>query len=338
MTLPDRSAPGDIPVAEFTRYAHQLVEWIGAYLDGPSGTRCSRRCCRATWRVRCRAEPPQQPESLADILADFESKILPGVTHWNHPGFFAYFAISSSAPGILAEMLIAALNVNGMLWKTSPSATELEQVALDWLRQLLGLGPGWFGIINDTASISTLLALAAAREAKPELDIRERGMAGRAELPVLRVYASEHAHSSVDKAAITLGIGHQNVVKIGVDAEYRMRPELLEAAIDADRARGYLPIAVVATVGTTSTTSVDPVALIAEVCRSADVWLHVDGAYGGVAAVVPGAAGRARRRSPGGLAGGEPHKWLFTPIDLSAFYTRRPTCSSARSRSCPSTS
>jgi aromatic-L-amino-acid decarboxylase len=174
-----------------------------------------------------------------------------------------------------------------MLWRTSPSATELEQVSLDWLRQLLGLGPGWFGIINDTASISTLLALAAAREAKAALDIRERGMAGRTDLPVLRVYCSEHAHSSVDKAAITLGFGHQNVVKIGVDAEYRMRVDLLEAAIEADRARGYLPVAVVATIGTTSTTSVDPVALIAEVCWAADAWLHVDASYGGVAAVVP---------------------------------------------------
>ena len=148
------------------------------------------------------------------MLDDFERLIVPGVTHWNHPGFFAYFAITASAPGILAEMLMSTLNINAMLWKTSPSATELELRTLDWLRQLLGLGDGWFGVINDTASISTLLALAAAREAKPELEIRERGMAGRTDLPRLRVYTSAHAHSSVDKAAITLGIGHENVVHI----------------------------------------------------------------------------------------------------------------------------
>jgi aromatic-L-amino-acid decarboxylase len=164
-------------------------------------------------------------------------------------------------------MLAAALNVNAMLWKSGPSATELEEVALDWLRQLMGLGPGWFGVINDTASISTLIALAAAREARPALDVRARGMAGRADLPVLRVYCSEHAHSSVDKAALTLGLGLDNVVRIGVDEAYRMRVDLLERAMADDRARGMLPLCVVATVGTTSVTSIDPVGEIAEVCR-----------------------------------------------------------------------
>jgi aromatic-L-amino-acid decarboxylase len=214
--------------------------------------------------------------------------------------------------------------VNAMLWKTSPAATELEQLTMDWLRQLLGLGDGWFGLINDTASISTMLALAAAREAKPELAIRSRGMAGRADLPVLRVYCSEHAHSSVDKGALTLGIGLENVVHIPSDAEFRMRPDLLRAAIDADVAAGYLPLACVATVGTTSTTSIDPVPAIAEICTAAKVWLHVDGAYGGVAAVSP----RYRHVLDGvELADSlvvNPHKWLFTPIDCSAFYTRHP--------------
>jgi aromatic-L-amino-acid decarboxylase len=324
MTEPIAPALGDLPSEEFTRYAHQLVEWIGAYLAHPERYPVLATVAPGDVTRALPTAPPAQAESLATILADFEATILPGVTHWNHPGFFAYFAVSSSAPGILAEMLTAALNVNGMLWKTSPSATELEQVSLDWLRQLLGLGPGWFGIINDTASISTLLALAAAREAKATLDIRERGMAGRTDLPVLRVYCSEHAHSSVDKAAITLGFGHQNVVKIGVDADFRMRPELLEAAIEADRALGYLPVAVVATIGTTSTTSVDPVAMIAEVCWAADVWLHVDGAYGGMAAVVPELQDLLDGVHLADSLVVNPHKWLFTPIDLSAFYTRRP--------------
>jgi len=249
---------------------------------------------------------------------------LPGVTHWNHPGFFAYFAITGSAPGILAELLTAALNVNAMLWRTGPAATELEQLALDWLRQLVGLSPGWFGITTDTASISSMLALAAARERRGDLEIRQRGIAGRADVPVMRVYCSEHAHSSIDKAAIALGLGANNVVHIGSDAEYRMRADALSDAIAADRAGGMLPLAVVATVGTTSTTSIDPVPAIAEVCRRHDVWLHVDGAYGGVAAMVP-----ELRHIMAGVDQADslvmnPHKWLFTPVDCSAFYTRHP--------------
>ncbi len=315
---------GDLPPEEFRRYGHQLIDWITGYLANPEQYRVLPDVKPGDIRRQLPAAPPEQPVSLGDILADFEQQILPGVTHWNHPGFFAYFAITASIPGILAELLIAALNVNGMLWKTSPSATELEQVALDWLRQMMGLGDGWFGIINDTASISSLLALAAARESRPELDIRQRGMAGRADLPVLRVYTSEQSHSSIDKAAITLGIGHENVIHIGTDSDFRMRPDLLEAAIAADRERGYLPLAAVATVGTTSTTSVDPVPAIAAICRREKVWLHVDGAYGGIAAILP-----EKRHIFEGVELADslvvnPHKWLFTPIDLSAFYTRHP--------------
>jgi aromatic-L-amino-acid decarboxylase len=315
---------GDLPPEEFRRYGHQLIDWITGYLANPEQYRVLPDVKPGDIRQQLPAAPPEQPVALGDILADFEQQILPGLTHWNHPGFFAYFAITASVPGILAELLIAALNVNGMLWKTSPSATELEQVALDWLRQMLGLGDGWFGIINDTASISSLLALAAAREARPELDIRQRGMAGRADLPVLRVYTSEQSHSSIDKAAITLGIGHENVVHIGTDDDFQMRPDLLEAAIVADRERGYLPLAAVATVGTTSTTSIDPVPAIAAICRRENVWLHVDGAYGGIAAILP-----EKRHIFEGVEQADslvvnPHKWLFTPIDLSAFYTRHP--------------
>jgi aromatic-L-amino-acid decarboxylase len=194
---------------------------------------------------------------------------------------------------------------------------------MDWLRQMLGLEAGWFGIINDTASISSMLALAAAREAKG-LGIRERGMAGRDDLPRLRVYTSEHAHSSIDKGALTLGIGLENVVHVGVDEAFRMRPELLAAAIAADRAKGWIPLACVATVGTTSTTSIDPVPAIADICAREGLWLHVDGAYGGVAAIVP-----EMRHVLAGVERADslvvnPHKWLFTPIDCSAFLTRRP--------------
>ena len=318
------TALGDRPTSDLREQGERLLGWIADYLDHPERVPVVSPLGPGEVRRSLPAAPPRTAESLERIFADFESKILPGITHWNHPGFFAYFSISSSIPGILAELLTAALDVNAMLWKTSPAATELEQLTMDWLRQLLGLGDGWFGLINDTASISTMLALAAAREARPELAIRARGMAGRADLPVLRVYCSEHAHSSVDKGALTIGLGLDNVVKIGSDDAFRMRPDRLEAAIAADRAAGRLPLACVATVGTTSTASIDPVPAIAAICRRENVWLHVDGSYGGVAAVSP----RFRHV----LAGTEladslvvnPHKWLFTPIDCSAFYTRRP--------------
>jgi aromatic-L-amino-acid decarboxylase len=326
MTTTDGNAPhlGDIPPDEFRRQAQRVLRWIGDYLEHPDRFPVVPRVAPGEIAASLPEEPPVVGEPLDAVLDDFERLIVPGVTHWNHPGFFAYFAITASAPGILAEMLMSTLNINAMLWKTSPSATELELRTLDWLRQLLGLGDGWFGLINDTASITTLLALAAAREAKPELEIRERGMAGRADLPRLRVYTSAHAHSSVDKAAITLGLGHENVVHIETDEDYRMNVDALDAAVQADKACGYLPLATVATVGTTSTTSIDPVPAIAALCTRERMWLHVDGSYGGVAAVVP-----EMRHVLAGVEMADslvvnPHKWLFTPIDLSAMFTRRP--------------
>ncbi|HEX5580426.1 MAG TPA: pyridoxal-dependent decarboxylase [Gemmatimonadaceae bacterium] len=318
-------APGDVAGPDFREAAHRVADWIADYLDGGvEQFPVMSPVAPGELRAALPAAPPAGGESLDAMLDDFERLVLPGVTHWNHPGFFAYFAITGSAPGVLGEMLTAALNVNGMLWRTSPAATELEQHALDWLRQLIGLSEGWFGVINDTASISSLLALAAAREAHPELAVRERGLAGRADLPRLRVYTSAHSHSSIDKAAITLGIGHENVVHVPVDDAFRMRPDALARLVEEDVARGWLPIAAVATTGTTSTTSIDPVPEILRVCRAHGMWLHVDGAYGGVAGIVP-----ELRHLLEGVDGADslvvnPHKWLFTPTDCSAFFTRRP--------------
>ena len=204
---------------------------------------------------------------MADILTDFQRTIVPGITHWNHPGFFAYFAITGSRR-IFGELLSAALNANAMLWQTAPAATELEELTLDWLRQLLGLRSEFEGVINDTASSSTLYALTAARENIQGLEARERGLSGRSDVAPLRLYCSAEAHSSVDKAAIVLGIGHQNVRKIATDSQYRMDPRVLEQSIREDLAAGVRPFAVVATVGTTSTTSIDPVPRIAEAGRA----------------------------------------------------------------------
>ncbi|HKG92581.1 MAG TPA: pyridoxal-dependent decarboxylase [Gemmatimonadaceae bacterium] len=316
--------PTDIPPEVFRDAGHRLIDWVADYLANPEQYPVLAQVAPGDVKGALPPAPPRTSESLDDIIADFERVIVPGVTHWNHPGFHAYFSVSASAPGILGELLTAALNTNGMLWRSNPSSTELEQLTLDWLRQMLGMGQGWFGMITDTASLSTMLALAAAREAKPELAVRERGLAGRADLPPLRVYCSEQAHSSVDKGALTLGFGYENVVHVPVDDAFRMRADALDAAVRADRARGMLPLACVATVGTTGTTSIDPVPAIADVCRREGIWLHVDGAYGAAAAAVP-----EMRHVLDGVERADslvvnPHKWLFTPIDCSALYTRHP--------------
>jgi aromatic-L-amino-acid/L-tryptophan decarboxylase len=297
------------------------VEWIGAYLADPGRYPVLSRVRPGEIRAALPAAPPRGPEPLADILADVERRILPGITHWNHPGFFAYFANSSTAPAILAEMLSATLNVNGMLWKTGPAATELELLAVDWLRQLLGLPEGWFGVIQDTASAATLVALAAAREAVPGLDARRKGLSGR---PPLRMYASEHAHSSVEKAGIVLGIGHEGLRKVPVDGAYRMDPEALARAVTEDRAAGWLPFAVTATVGTTSTTSIDPVREVAGICRREGLWLHVDAAYAGSAAAAPELRFVLDGCEHADSLVTNPHKWLFVPVDCSVLYTSRP--------------
>jgi aromatic-L-amino-acid decarboxylase len=321
---PSISETGDLPLDEFRREGHKVVEWIADYLAGNASMPVVPRIVPGDVAARLPASAPEHAESLETILGDFERIIVPGTTHWNHPGFMAYFAISASTPGILGEMLAAGLDSNAMLWKTGPAATELELRVMGWLRQAMGLPDEWFGLINDTASISTMLALAAAREAHPELRVRDEGMAGRADLPALRVYTSEQSHSSVDKGAITLGIGQRNIVHVPVDAEFRMRADVLGEMIAADRAAGMLPMAAVATLGTTSTSSVDPVAEIADICTREGVWLHVDASYAGVAAMLP-----EMRHHFAGVERADslvvnPHKWLFTPVDISAMYTRRP--------------
>ena len=322
-STPGLRAPGDLDPETFRRHGHALVDWIAEFLGAPERFPVLARVRPGEVRRALPPAAPDAPEPLEAILEDFERVILPGITHWNHPGFFGYFAISGAAPGILGELLCAALNVNAMLWRTSPAATELEDVVLDWLRQLLGLPAEFRGVIHDTASVATLSAFAAAREAAG-LEIRERGVAGRPEVPRLRLYTSDQANSSVEKGAMILGFGREGVAKIPTDAEFRMDPAALAAAIARDRAAGWRPVAICATVGTTGTTSVDPVPAIAGIAAREGLWLHVDAAYGGAAAILP------ERRDV--LAGCEradsivvnPHKWLFTPLDCSAFFCRRP--------------
>jgi aromatic-L-amino-acid decarboxylase len=318
------AGPASLPTTGELRSAlEQAAEWIASYLDDVDRLPVLAQVKPGEIAAALPEHPPVRGEPLEAILADVDRIIVPGLTHWNHPGFMAYFGITGSPPGILGETIAAALNVNAMLWRTSPAATELEGVTMRWAAELLGLPTGWFGQITDTASSSTLWALAAAREAAG-LDIRTRGMAARDDLPPLRMYTSEEAHSSVEKACIVLGFGQDGLVKIPTDAEYRMRPDALREAVAADVAAGRRPVAAVATVGTTSSTSIDPVADVADICAGHGMWLHVDAAYGGAAAVVP--------ELRGVLAGCEradslvvnPHKWLLTPIDCSLLYTARP--------------
>ena len=306
---------------DFRQQAHRLADWIADYLEHPETFPVLSRVRPGDIRNALPAHAPEHGEDFDAIFSDFERIILPGITHWNHPGFMAYFAITSSAPGVLAEFLSAALNQQAMLWRTSPAATELEEVTLNWLRRLLGLHADFEGVIYDTASVSTLHALAAAREAAVP-DVRAAGLAGRSDVKGVRVYCSEHAHSSVDKAVILLGMGHGALRKIPADASFRLRPDLLATAIADDRAAGFVPVAAVATVGSTSTTSVDPVEEIAAICARERVWLHVDAAYAGVAAMVPGYEWILRGADAADSLVVNPHKWLFTPFDLSVLYCR----------------
>ncbi|HEY6119586.1 MAG TPA: pyridoxal-dependent decarboxylase [Pyrinomonadaceae bacterium] len=327
-TMPSNSTPeakaaavGDMSSEEFRRIGHELIDWIGDYFDRIEGLPVLSQIEPGDLKSQLPASPPEKGEPMRAIIEDVDRLIVPALTHWSHPSFFAYFATSTSAPGIFGELLSAAFDIKAMLWRTSPASTELEEVALDWLRQMMGLDVGLSGIIYDTASVSSMHAIAAAREGT-EQRIREEGMSGRTDLPLLRVYASDQAHSSIDKGIITLGLGQRALRKIPCDDKFRMDASALAKAIAEDKQEGMLPFCVVATVGTTSTSSIDPVPAIVEVCEQHALWLHVDAAYAGSAAVLP----ELRyildgcRRADSLVV--NPHKWLFTPFDLSVLYCR----------------
>ena len=314
---------GDMPADEFRKYGHQLIDWIADYLSGIESYPALSKVKPGDIKNSLPPAPPLHGEGMENILNGVEQKILPGITHWNHPGFMAYFNSTSSGPGILAELLAASFNANGMLWKTSPALTELEEVTLNWFRQMLGLKEDYWGIIYDTASVSTMHAIAAAREQVESYEIRKHGLTIAKDIRGFRLYASEQVHSSIDKSAITLGLGIDGLRKIPVDKEFRMIPSELEKAIEEDRKNGWLPFCVVATIGTTSTTSIDPVDKIAAICEREKLWLHVDSAHAGVTAIIP-----EMRYIFAGVEKADsfvvnPHKWLFTPVDLSVLFTRK---------------
>ena len=306
---------------EFRRIGHDLIDWIADYFEKIDDLPVLAAVEPGDLKAKLPSTPPAQGEPMEAIVADLDRLIVPALTHWSHPSFFAYFATSTSAPGIFGELLSAAFDNKAMLWRTSPASTELEEVVLDWLRQMMGLDPDLQGIIYDTASVSTLHALAAAREGV-EQRIREEGMSGRPDLPLLRVYVSEQSHSSVEKAVITLGLGQRGMRKIPTDSEFRMDAKALAEAINEDKRNGYLPFCIVATVGTTSTSSIDPVREIIPIGEEHAMWLHVDAAYAGSAAIVPEFRGILDGCERADSIVTNPHKWLFTPFDLSVLYCR----------------
>ena len=320
MSGPHRPPVGDMPPEEFRRLAHQVADWAADYLAQVGDLPVLARVTPGEVRSALPDSAPETGESLDDVLSDFRDIILPGITHWNHPAFFAYFSITGSGPGILGEMLAAALNVNHMVWRSGPAATELEEVTLDWLRQLVGLPEDFDGAINDTASTSTLYALAAARE-RAYPDSRREGLWGQ---QPGRVYASGQTHSSVEKAALALGFGKTGYRAIPTDERFRMRPDALRAALEEDTAAGVRAVAVVPPPGTTSTTSVDPVGEIIPIARDFGAWVHVDAAYGGPAAIVPEIRTLYRGWEDADSIVINPHKWLFTPVDCSVLYCRDP--------------
>ncbi len=312
---------GDMSGEDFRRHGYEIVDWIAGYLENIEDLPVLSPVEPDWLKNSLPAAAPQNGEDFAEIFADVDKFIVPALTHWNHPHFHGLFSTSTSAPGIFGEFLTAAFDVKAMLWRTSPAATELEQVTLDWLRQMLGLPDLFHGIIYDTASVSSMHAIAVARE-RLNLKIREEGMSGRSDLPLLRVYCSEQTHSSIDKALITLGLGQKALRKIPTNERFEMIPEKLAEAIEEDKRNGILPFCVVPTIGTTSTSSVDPVEAVAGICEKYDLWLHVDAAYAGPAAILDEMRPHFKGWERADSIVLNPHKWLFTPFDLSVLYVR----------------
>ena len=300
---------------EFRRRAHQLVDWMADYFQNVGELPITPDVHPGDIMRVLPEAAPDDAESFDRIWEDFQQLILPGMTHWNHPGWFAYFPANNSPPSVLAEMVTATLGAQCMSWATSPAATELEQITMTWLRQMLGLPEGFTGVIQDTASTATLVALLSARQ-------RYQSEPGDESSGRLTVYASTEAHSSVEKAVKLSGIGLEQFRRIAVDDEYAMRADLLAQAIQRDLGNGYRPACVVATAGTTSSTAIDPLSAVAEICDGRKVWLHVDAAYAGAAAIVPELrplfAGIERADS----IVFNPHKWMLVNFDCSAYFVR----------------
>jgi len=307
---------------EFRHYGHQLIDWLADYHEGMADRPVMAVTRPGEIRDALPTAPPNEPEDFAAVIADLDRVVLPGLSLWQHPRFFGYFPANSLPAGILGDLVSTGLGVIGLSWQSSPAITEIEEVVTDWLRQMLGLSPTWSGVIQDTASTSTLVALICARERATGFALARGGLQGETRKPC--VYVSAHAHSSVEKGALLAGFGRDNVRLVPVDGNFAMRADALAQMVATDLARGDRPCAIVATVGTTATTAIDPVAAIAAVAKRYDVWLHVDAAMAGSAMILPEC-----RWMWEGIEGADSlvvntHKWLGAPFDCSVYYVRDP--------------
>ncbi|MBD1372717.1 aminotransferase class V-fold PLP-dependent enzyme [Hazenella sp. IB182357] len=316
---------GDWTSEEFEYYGAQLLSLLKRHFDHIRHLPVSTSISPAELHQLLDQPLPEQALPFSETLQETWDHVIPHLTHWNHPSFHAYFSNSASYPGILADLLISSLNVNAMVWKSAPAASTLEKVVLKWLAEMIKLDPATDGVLLNGASLATFYALVAARDlhAPIDIDIRNEGLIGHTNLPKMRIYTSDQAHSSVDKAAIALGIGLNNVVKISSNENYQMIPTELKKALEHDLKQGYLPIAVIATVGTTSTGAVDPIQPIAKLCRKHGVWLHIDAAYGGFWNLVPEIEMHAEDLSLGDSLVVNPHKVLYTPLEVTALFCKR---------------
>jgi aromatic-L-amino-acid decarboxylase len=316
----NRENLGDTPPEEFRSQLHELADWIADFRQNLGSLPVAPNDKAGAILAALPAEPPEESEPFEKILGDVDRVIVPGMVHWSHPMFLGYFGWTTTAPAILGEIITAPLNVNAMTWRTCPAATELETLVVDWIRQWMDLPREFGGVVYDTASVGVMHALAVAREeAAPST--RKRGLVG-AGAPMFRIYASEQAHSSAEKAAIALGLGEENVQRVPTDAEFRMNASALREMIARDVREGFKPLAVIATVGTTSTASVDPVLEIAKICRQNKMWLHIDGAYGAGFAILPENKSLTNGWSEADSIVVNPHKSLFVPLDFSVLYVR----------------
>ncbi|MFH1018015.1 MAG: pyridoxal-dependent decarboxylase [Pseudomonadota bacterium] len=310
-------------MSEFRRQLDRVADWIVRYRETIRERRVLPDVTPGQIRAKLPKTAPARGEPFEEILNDFDRVIAPGMTHWNHPRFFAYFTANNSEPSILAEALTAAIGAQCMSWQTSPAATELEQVVMEWLRSMLELPEKFAGVIQDTASTATLVAILMARERATNFRFKEEGV-GAEGADRLRVYASEEAHSSIDKGVLLSGIGRKNLVKIPVDSQFALRQDALVEAVSADRKKGLIPACVIATVGTTGSTAVDPLPEIGKFCRDENIFLHVDAAFAGSAALLP-----ELRHILNGVEFADaflfnPHKWLYTNFDCTAFFVKDP--------------
>jgi aromatic-L-amino-acid decarboxylase len=304
---------------EFRQWGYKLVDWVADYIQNVGDYPVQPSLEPGDVKRQLPAEAPPQGEPMQNIFEDFQKIILPGMTHWQHPSWFAYFSANNSPPSILAELLTAGMGAQCMVWATSPAATELEEMVLEWLRKMLGLPEGWVGVIQDTASTASLGALLTAREKVTDYQINARGFTS----PLL-VYVSSEAHSSIEKGVKIAGYGKKNIRTIPVDKNYAMIPEELEKRLREDLAQGSIPACVVATVGTTSSSAIDPLEPIGRICRDLGVWLHVDAAYAGNAAILPEKQWMFRGAENVDSLVFNPHKWMLTNFDCSVYFVKDP--------------